>query len=136
MRTEEALKELTRRCDFLTEMFAKQSEQFDELLLRFGQLSNVIETTQQFQANEINDGVGITASLYVLSELLLASSDSNRALVAEATSQALSRPETIANDHMREFLSHLHTMATKPPRVTPEGRRQWLHLVPPSKPTK
>ena len=136
MSTEEALKELARRCDLLTEMFAKQSEQFGELLLRFGQLSNVIETTQQCQTKKISDGVGITASLYVLAELLLASSDSNRVLVAEATSQALNHPETIANDHLRAFLTYPQTTATKPPRVTPEGRRQWLHLVPPSKPTK
>lgn len=72
----------------------------------------------------------------MLAELLMAGSDSHRVLIAEATSQALSRPETISNNHLRAFLTHLQNTATKPPRITPEGRRQWLHLVPPSEPAK
>ena len=85
----------------------------------------------QVQAEQIQ---GLAAAQQVFAELVMSGSAEVKALVAEATRHALSRPETMKNTLLADQLRELNRTASLPNRTTPEGRRAHFQIIPGDKP--
>ena len=85
-----------------------------------------LEKSTQMQADQI---IGLTAVVQVLFGVLLSGLPESKRLMAEALSQVLERPETMPNEYALDALRLVLEDASRPSRLTPEGRRAWIHLV-------
>jgi len=72
---------------------------------------------------------GMAAAQILLWEILFHVCPEQRQAVIEVLGQVLARPESTPNPHQREFLQEVYKIARQPSRLTPEGRRGWLHLA-------
>ena len=85
----------------------------------------------QLQTEQIQ---GLGAAQQVFAELVMAGSTEIKTVVAEATRQALARPETIQNTFLADQLRELNRLASLPSRTTPDGRRAHFQVIPGDKP--
>ena len=73
--------------------------------------------------------IGLTVVNQILVEILFETNPKFKKTTEDAISQIVSRPELLPNDYAKELLSHLLKAAQNQTRLTPEGRRSWLHPV-------
>lgn len=98
----------------------------DDIAIALQQQVSELATKTQMQADQI---IGLTAVVHVLFGVLLSGLPESKRLMAEALAQVLERPETMPNEYALGVLGSVLEEVSRPSRVTPEGRRAWLHLV-------
>ena len=119
--------ELLQHVASLQEQIARLAKQLNDqtqLTMKTLELSHL--QTEQIQ--------GLGAAQQVFAELVMAGSAEIKTVVAEATRQALARPETIQNTFLADQLRELNRFASLPSRTTPDGRRAHFQVIPGEKP--
>lgn len=74
--------------------------------------------------------VGLAAAHQIVLELLLSQSAQQKQIVAQGLSQVLAHPERVENQYCLEILHSIQEAAQAPSRTSPEGRREWMCIVP------
>lgn len=90
----------------------------------------VVEAQQKSLAELRDEVIALRTAQQVLLELMLGSQPAIKQQVALGLGQVLARPELTPLPALRELYRQLEEVARRPSRTTPEGRREWISVVP------
>lgn len=76
--------------------------------------------------------IGLNAAHQIIIELLLSQSPQQKSAVSLGLSQILAHPERVQNQYCLKILKEIQGVVKSPSRTTPEGRREWMSVVPQS----
>lgn len=106
-------------------------EKHTELIQKLQQISEKqLELSTQTQEHLI----GLNTAFNVVTEILISQSQDQKNALSDGLRQLLDRDDGLENKKAREILDNLQKIAASPSRLTPEGRRSWLHVVPDPEP--
>jgi hypothetical protein len=137
MSTEEAVKRLDADVSRLAAENARLARELAAVQSQVASLSQLLDQVGVGIGNittaaaiQTDDDIAIRTALQLFAEVVMKASPEVKRLCAEEFGQVLARPDLATNPRFTELLQQLHVAATNPTRLTPDGRRAWLHLVP------